>query len=42
MSKHDGIIRFKIEFEDIPILNMKTKKFKDIEETMKEIKNKIE
>jgi hypothetical protein len=40
MSKN-GIMRVKIEFEDIPILDMKTKKLKDLDEVMNDIKKKL-
>jgi hypothetical protein len=37
----DGIIRIKIDFEEIPILDLKTKKIKDIDEVMDDIKKKL-
>lgn len=40
MNKN-GIIDCKIEFEDIPILKLKTKKVSDLNEAMEEIKKKL-
>jgi hypothetical protein len=40
MSKN-GIIRMKVEFEEMPILDFKTKKVKDLDEVMNDIKKKL-
>jgi len=37
----DGIIRMKIEFENQPIMDIKKKKFKDLDEIFDIIKKKL-
>jgi len=39
--KKNGIIRMKIEFEELPILDLKTRKLKSLDEAMEEIKKKL-
>jgi hypothetical protein len=41
MANKNGIIRIKIEFEEIPIFDFKTKKVKDLDEAMEDIKKKL-
>lgn len=40
MTKN-GIIRVKVEFEEIPLLDLKTKKLKDLDEVIEDIKKKL-
>jgi hypothetical protein len=37
----NGIIRFRVEFEESPILDLKTKKLKDMDDIMEDIKKKL-
>jgi hypothetical protein len=41
MRHQNGIIRVKVEFEERPILDLKTKKLKDIDDVMEDIKKKL-
>jgi hypothetical protein len=41
MSNKQGIIRMKIEYEEEPVMDLKTKKLKDLDEVFEIIKKKL-
>jgi hypothetical protein len=41
MSKKDGLIRVKVEYEETPIMDCKTHNLKDMDDIFKTIKKKL-